>query len=358
MSDIIENLIEKKLEAEVSDDDIRDSATEIEIDDSKHEPTEMELREERRIRAMKAKMSLDSKREHKIIVAPDRVEEIIAEFMEKYQIDERFNEHFENEIKKFHKEENAQRIINGALKKTTELQFDVDWFQSLIDWVRKEINEAVAKELEADPNMPEDKREVLNNLDIHIGLTVDDAGIDKVTLIAWHYLLKNLERLAREFINKHKDELKGYNKQKIAIELYNTEITNLLSNHKQMNAFVNTIISITQAWMRKYHAKSSRLSKFIYELQLNDMNVMLNTIVRYLVLIAIKNRNPLELRALMSTYISLIHRNIISLLSADITKVKIGYVAAVQYMFEEGERTHFSFNKQQNSKRKICYFRC
>jgi hypothetical protein len=35
------------------------------------------------------------------------------------------------------------------------------------------------------------------------------------------------------------------------------------------------------------------------------------------------------------------------LLSADITKVKIGYVAAVQYLFEEGEKTHFAYNKHQ-----------
>ena len=348
--DIIENLIEKNgiTTDDFKDDDVRDQVTEIETDESKHEPSEEEKKEERRLKAMKAKMSLEGKRERKIPVQPDRVEEIIEEFKKKYNINETFDDYFSEQIKTFHKEENKDRIIKGALGDPDhELQFTEGFFQDLVDWVRSQIKSYVKQEFESDPNMPEDKKEVLSNLDIHIGLTVDDAGIDKVTLIAWHYLLKNLERISREFINEHKDELVGYNKQKIAIELYNREVTNILSNHPQMKAFVNTIISITFSWMKKYHAKSSRLSKFIYELQLSDMYVMLNTIVRYLVLIAIKNRNPLELRALMSTYISLIHRNIISLLSADITKVKIGYVAAVQYMFEEGERTHFTYSKHQ-----------
>ena len=349
MSDIIENLIEKNgiTVDDFQDDDVRDQVTEIETDDTKHEPTEEELKEEQRIKAIKAKMSLDDKRERKIPVAPERVEEIIKEFMEKYKINETFDNYFKEQIETFHNEKNRDKIIKGALGQDSELLFNEEFFQDLVDWVKEQINSYIKTEFESDPNMDDDKREVLNNLDIHIGLTVDDAGIDKVTLIAWHYLLKNLEKIAREFIKEHKDELVGYNKQKIAIELYNKELTNILSNHPQMKAFVNTIISITFSWMKKYHAKSSRLSKFIYELQLSDMYVMLNTIVRYLVLIAIKNRNPLELRALMSTYISLIHRNIISLLSADITKVKIGYVAAVQYMFEEGERTHFAYNKQQ-----------
>ncbi len=349
MADIIENLIEKNgiVTDDIQDDDVRDQVVEVETDDTKHEPTEEELKEEQRIKAFKAKMSLDDKRERKIPVAPERVEEIIEEFMNKYNIDEIFDNHFIEQIKTFHNEENHDKIVSGALGKNEDLQFDIDFFQNLVDWVKEKINEFVEAEFKSDPDMPDDKKEVLNNLDIHVGLTVDDAGIDKVTLITWHYLLKNLEKIAREFIKKYKDELVGYNKQKIAIELYNKEITNILSNHPQMKAFANTIISITLSWMKKYHAKSSRLSKFIYELQLSDMYVMLNTIVRYLILIAIKNRNPLELRALMSTYISLIHRNIISLLSADITKVKIGYVAAVQYMFEEGERTHFAYNKQQ-----------
>lgn len=347
--DIIENLIEKNGIAadDFKDDDVRDQVTEIETDDTKHEPTEEEKKEEHRIKTLKAKMSLEGKRERKIPVQPERVEQIIEEFKARHNIDEIFDNYFIDKIHTFHSEQNAQRIIKGALGQSDELQFTEVFFQELVDWVKARIKEYVKEEFEADPGMPEDKKEVLNNLDIHIGLTVDDAGIDKVTLIAWHYLLKNLEKISRKFINEHKDELVGYNKQKIAIELYNKEITNILSNHPQMKAFANTIISITFSWMKKYHAKSSRLSKFIYELQLSDMYVMLNTIVRYLILIAIKNRNPLELRALMSTYISLIHRNIISLLSADITKVKIGYVAAVQYMFEEGEKTHFSYSKQQ-----------
>jgi len=349
MADIIENIVERSFAVvdDLQDDDIRDQVIEVETDDTKHEPTEEEIKEEQRIKAFKAKMSLDDKRERKIPVQPERVEEIIKDFINKYNIDEEFDKYFIDQIKTFHNKENHDKIIAGALGKSDELQFDVDFFQNLVDWVKDKIDTYVENEFKDDPDMPDDKREVLNNLNIHVGLTVDEAGIDKVTLIAWHYLLKNLEKIAREFIKEHKDELVGYNKQKIAIELYNKEITNILSNHPQMKAFANTIISITMSWMKKYHAKSSRLSKFIYELQLSDMYVMLNTIVRYLILIAIKNRNPLELRALMSTYISLIHRNIISLLSADITKVKIGYVAAVQYMFEEGERTHFAYNKQQ-----------
>ena len=349
MSDIIENLIEKNgiTQNDFQDDDVREQVTEIETDDTKHGPSKAEVEEEQRIKAFKAKMSLDGKRERKIPVDPDRVEEIIEDFKNKYKINETFDEYFSNQIYTFHNEKNHDRIVKGAIGQDDQLQFTEVFFQELVDWVRERIHEYVAQEFKDDPNMAEDKKEVLNNLDIHVGLTVDNAGIDKVTLIAWHYLLKNLERISREFIKEYKDELVGYNKQKIAIELYNKEITNILSNHPQMKAFTNTIISITFSWMKKYHAKSSRLSKFLYELQLNDMYVMLNTIVRYLILIAIKNRNPLELRALMSTYISLIHRNIISLLSADITKVKIGYVAAVQYMFEEGERTHFAYSKQQ-----------
>ena len=349
MSDIIENLIEKNgvTQDDFQDDDVRDQVAEIETDDTKHGPSKAEIEEEQRIKAFKAKMSLDNKRERKIPVDPDRVEEIIEKFKTKYKINETFDKYFIEQIHTFHNEENHDRIVKGAIGQDDQLQFTEVFFQELVDWVREKIRSYVKQEFESDPNMAEDKKEVLNNLDIHVGLTVDNAGIDKVTLIAWHYLLKNLEKISREFIKEYKDELVGYNKQKIAIELYNKEITNILSNHPQMKAFANTIISITFSWMKKYHAKSARLSKFIYELQLNDMYVMLNTIVRYLILIAIKNRNPLELRALMSTYISLIHRNIISLLSADITKVKIGYVAAVQYMFEEGERTHFAYNKQQ-----------
>jgi hypothetical protein len=120
---------------------------------------------------------------------------------------------------------------------------------------------------------------------------------------------------------------------------------NVLSRHKQLKAFTATIISITTSWLEKYRMKSAKLGQFIVDLTLSTNEVMVDRISRYILLIALKNKNPILLRSIFSTFLSLIHRNIASLMSVSLTNVKVGYFRSMAHMFDDDENVKVVYDR-------------
>ncbi len=325
----------------LKDDDIRDAH----ITKDEDKPVDIDPREKEKIERIKKKISLESKRERKVNIDHNLVESIIQEFQDKYEIEDKIRTFVLNKIHSFHNDENVEKIINHYVKQDDNYFFDQHLFTEIDEYVKTLVRNALEQELKETDD--EIKKEVLGIIDTHIELTVSSAGVDKLTLVAYHFFINLLAKESKEFIQKHKDKLHNISRQKTATELYNHDIMNMLANHKQLSAFTNTIISLTSSWIVKYRQKSMKLGQFINELMLMTEDVIIDKISRYIMLIALKNKNPLTLRSIMSTYISLIHRNIASLLSVSVVNAKIGYVRAVQYMYEENDRVFKSYNRKQ-----------
>jgi len=320
-----------------------DKGTESE-DSEKIEKDQYNKKYEEKIARIKKKISLESKMERKISIDYEVVEKYMVQFLEKYNIDEQIDGFVLDEINKFQNEDNIENITKNVSDSSNVLLFDIDVFYRIESYTKTLIRNALEKEKEKE--VDDEKLEILSTIDTHIELTLSEAGIDKLTLVAYHYFIKNLENEAEKFIEAHYDKMPNINKQKTATSLYNKEVINILSKHSQMAAFTTTIISLTSSWLEKYRQKSVKLGKFINELMLITSEVLVDKISRYVMLIALKNKNPVLLRSLFSTFLSLIHRNIASMLSASVVNTKLGYFHAMQYLFEDSENQR-TFNKQQ-----------
>ena len=328
----------------ISEDTEQDDEIDIEIDEEEKEIYDTKLAE--KIERIKKKISLEGKRERKIDVDHKVVEERINNFVNKYDIENRIDDFVNKKIDEFHNEKNYDIIIQHANQEDyDDLLFDVELFEDIENFTKTIVRDALRKEF-ARSDLTETDRKILEIIDTHVELTLSDQGIDKLTLVAFHHFLKNLEKRAREFIVENVDKLQDFNRQKTATHLYNKEIINILSNHGQLAAFSMTIISLVSSWLEKYRQKSVKLGKFLNELMLMTSDVIIDKIARYILLIAIKNSSPIKFRSIFSTYLSLIHRNISSMLSANITNVKLGYFAKMQYLFEDNENQRV-FNRHQ-----------
>ena len=328
----------------INEDTEQDDEIDIEIDEDEKEIYDTKLAA--KIERIKKKISLEGKRERKIDVDHVVVEERINNFVQKYNIEKRIDDYVNRKIDEFHNEDNYEVIIEHANQGEYEdLLFGVELFEDIENFTKTIVRDALRKEF-ARPDLTETDRKILEIIDTHVELTLSDEGIDKLTLVAFHHFLKNLEIRAKEFIIENVDKLRDFNRQKTATHLYNKEIINILSNHGQLAAFSMTIISLVSSWLEKYRQKSAKLGKFLNELMLMTSDVIIDKIARYILLIAIKNSSPIKFRSIFSTYLSLIHRNISSMLSANITNVKLGYFAKMQYLFEDNENQRI-FNRHQ-----------
>jgi hypothetical protein len=336
--DFLETLIKPEAEHEI----------EIEHEDEEPAPSEEDDLYNRKINRIKKKISLESKMERKINVDHNEVERQISNFLLKYDIDDKINTYTLQLIDEFQNINTATHIIDNIEKHSEEMLFDVDLFIKIDSFTKTLIRDALEKERLTDEyTSNEIYREIISAIDTHIELTLSSVGIDKLTLVSYHFFIRNLEDRAREFINEYQKVLPSINKQKTATSLYHKEVMNILSNHVQLKAFTATIISITSSWLEKYRQKSAKLGQFISDLTLSTNDVMIDKISRYILLIALKNKNPLVLRSVFSTFLSLIHRNIASLMSVSLVNVKVGYFRSMSHMFEDNENAKIHQDRHQ-----------
>ena len=316
-------------------------------DDEEREPTEEEKIVQEKIQRVKKKLSLEGKMERKSALDHNLIEAEIVKLLKEYDINKRINDYVDQQLGFLKDPARAPEIIEHVNNPSSnKLLFDVDVFYKIDEFVKIVVREALNKEMQSERYKTDaEYREILSTIDTHIDLTLSKYGIDKLTLVAYHYFIKYLETVAKDFIDQYQDYLVDYNKQKTATTLYHREVMNILSNHKQMHAFTSTIVSLTASWLEKYRQKSAKLGQFIMDLTLSTNDVMVDKIARYILLIALKNKNPILLRSIFSTFLSLIHRNIASLMSVSLTNVKVGYFKAMTHMFEDEENSKIVKNR-------------
>jgi len=353
INEMISPNVNQKKEENSEEDFLETLITNPEPEDDEDEEEAIKPSEEddlynKKINRIKKKISLESKMERKIDVDHNEVERRIDDFLTKYNIDDQINTYVLKQLKQFQNEDNAADIIRNIETMSDDLIFDLNIFIKIDSYTKTLIRDALDKERNT-LNYKEDEiyREIISAIDTHIDLTLSSVGIDKLTLVSYHFFIKNLEEQARAFIDEYQKQLPSVNKQKTATSLYHKEVMNILSNHAQLKAFTATIISITSSWLEKYRQKSAKLGQFISDLTLSTDDVMVDKISRYILLIALKNKNPLVLRSVFSTFLSLIHRNIASLMSVSLVNVKVGYFRSMSHMFEDNENAKTHHDRHQ-----------
>jgi len=82
-------------------------------------------------------------------------------------------------------------------------------------------------------------------------------------------------------------------------------------------------------------------------------DVIVEKILKYMLFTAIRNKNPFVLRAIFSSYITLIHKNLFSFYATNLTKIKLGYFKQLEGLFTENFDLIFDQGKQSNPKQFI-----
>lgn len=155
-------------------------------------------------------------------------------------------------------------------------------------------------------------------------------SIKKSKLAAIHYLFKYLDDYAESLVETNKI------KKRAAGRLFYPEIKSIIGSDNEIIAFALTIRSLIDNWICKYE-KKTKIGKFYYDHALKNADIIVENIARYILTTVISNKNPLLLRAIFSTYINLIHKQIYSYLGEDINKFKIVSIPAL--MFSNNEQT-------------------
>lgn len=177
-----------------------------------------------------------------------------------------------------------------------------------------------------------------------------EEGIQRMTLVAYHYLLKVVNRLAENFMIAN--SIKNINGTKNPTELFIQELYNIIAYNKEMTRFTLTIKSLIEQWLGKYNAKT-KISEFYYDVLMITPDVIIEKILKYMLFTAIRNKNPFVLRAIFSSYITLIHKNLFSFYATNLTKIKLGYFKQLEGLFTENFDLIFDQGKQSNPKKFI-----
>jgi hypothetical protein len=178
-----------------------------------------------------------------------------------------------------------------------------------------------------------------------IPLTMFEDGIQRVTLVAYHYLLKVVNRFAEQYMAAY--ELKNVNGTKNPTELFITELYNIVAYDNELTRFTLTIKSLIEQWLGKYNAKT-KISEFYYDVLMTSPDVIIEKILKYMLFTALRNKNPFVLRAIFSSYLTLIHKNLFSFYATNLTKIKLGYFKKLEGLFTENFDLIFDQGKQND----------
>jgi len=289
---------------------------------------------------------LKDKKEKKLKYDYKYIESLIEQFLIDYDIDAKMEIYIDEKVKIINFNEAYENIIKPKPKKDN-LQFQVGFFLDIKDYFEKLIHESIEKELnDINGKVPEDEYEKIseilyNSLD-EIQLTMFDEGIKRSTLVSYHYLLKVLQKHTAAYleVNSYK-KIKGI---KNPNELLSLEIYNVISTDKELVRFVLTLKNLIEQWLIKY-TNNTKIGDFYYDILMITPDFIIEKILKYLSMIAIRNKNPMTLRAIFSSYITLIHKNLFSYYAANLSKVKIGYFKQLEVLFNE----NFDLNSETSS---------
>jgi len=279
---------------------------------------------------------LADKREKKLTYDYNFIEEKIQLFLEKYQVDKEMEIFIQDLIDKEIDLDKA--YINITAKKIDkEPQVQVDFFsrikvkleEFIVDCIKKEIILVQANDGEESAAITE---EILMNTLETIPLTMFEDGIQRTTLVAYHYFLKILHQNTEAYMEKNKiKKIKGI---KNPNEILANEIYNVIGKDKEMIRFTLTIKNLIEQWLVKYTSKT-KIGDFYYDILMITPEYIVEKILKYLIMVAIRNKNPMTLRAIFSSYITLIHKNLFSYYATNLSKVKVGYFKQLENLFTE-----------------------
>jgi hypothetical protein len=226
------------------------------------------------------------------------------------------------------KEFKDREILNNA-KKGEELD---NLTSAEFEYIHRNINCFHKKE-----RIFKTKLEIINNIMTKISLTYNEDGVDKLDFASYHYILKALDKNSIRIRDKYPaGHIKGYTKQITSLSLIEDEIINVVAQHNPLGDFVATIYSIIETYITQYKRRS-KIGKFYFDILMITPEVLTDRILRYVSMIAIKNKNPLTIRSIFSAYVTLIRRNIKNYFSVNLTEVKVGYYPQLESLINGNE---------------------
>ena len=294
---------------------------------------------------------LENNREIKLSLDYRAVEDITTKFIDRWDIDNEIESWLTDKLQECIDWTQVKKNLTAS-KKNQVLQFDNTLFLELINKVQERYDryqgdETLFLQETKGKAHQEQFTEIYENVMNEIPLTMFEDGIQRMTLVSYHYLLKVVNRLAAVFLEAN--EIKNINGTKNPTELFIQELYGIIANNNEMTRFTLTIKSLIEQWLGKYNAKT-KISQFYYDVLLTTPDVIIEKILKYMLFTAIRNKNPFVLRAIFSSYITLIHKNLFSFYATNLTKVKLGYFKQLEGLFTENFDLIFDQGKQSNPK--------
>jgi len=297
---------------------------------------------------------LDDKREKKIKIDYNVVEKKIEEFLIKYNIDAEMEIFIQ---KKIDNELDIDKAYLNIISKhpSSVPQVQVQFFEDIKSYLNNLITEKILLEIEyIKATDTEEKaleiKEILNNTLEEIPLTMFDKGIGRPTLTAYHYFLKVLHKNTEAYTIKN--GIKKIRNVKNPNEIFSNEIYNIIGKDNELMRFTLTLKNLIENWLIKYSTKS-QIGEFYYNILMITPEIIVEKILKYLVMVAIRNKNPMTLRAIFSSYITLIHKNLFSYYSTNLSNVKVGYFKQLEELFTENFDLIFDDNEKRDFKKVI-----
>ena len=171
------------------------------------------------------------------------------------------------------------------------------------------------------------KEDILRNVFEIISFSCYRTGLDKVKLITYHYLCKYLEAKAIKFKEEYSiSKVRGF---LTPLEVFRYDLVNILCFDDTMKKFIFTLKELIIKWVMKY-TFGSRMAKFYFDIMMITPDMLVDSIIRIIAITVIKNKNPMTLRAIYSTYVSLIHLIIDTNINLnDLSKRRVGSFKAL-----------------------------
>ncbi len=295
---------------------------------------------------------LDANREVKLSIGYQEIEAITTDFLERWDIDNEIEIWLTGKLEQLIDWKVVGKNLKAS-KKKYQYQFGNELFDDLRVKVKSSLeknqsNEAAFLKKTKGQAAYDDFNIIFDNTMIEIPLTMFEDGITRVTLVAYHYLLKVVNRLAEVYMTTN--EIKNIGGTKNPTELFVNELYTIIAYNKELTRFTLTLKSLIEQWLGKYNAKT-KISDFYFDVLMITPEIIIEKVLKYLLFTAIRNKNPFVLRAIFSSYLTLIHKNLFSFYATNLSKIKLGYFRQLENLFTENFDLIFDQGKQNDPKK-------